>query len=153
MRKIYLEDLAPGDTWECGGRTVSREEILAFAREFDPQSFHVDEEAAKRSLYGGIIASGWHTAAICMRMIVDGLTSQVVSLGSPGVDAVRWPKPVRPGDTLRVRAVCLEARPSRSKPDRGLARFRYEVHNQDDELVMTMEGMALVARRPEAPAV
>lgn len=150
MRKIYLEDLAAGDTWECGGRTVNREEILAFAREFDPQSFHVDEEAAKRSLYGGIIASGWHTAAICMRMIVDGLTSQVVSLGSPGVDAVRWPKPVRPGDTLRVRAVCLEARPSRSKPDRGLARFRYEVHNQDDDLVMTMEGMALVARRPEA---
>jgi acyl dehydratase len=146
--KIYLEDLVVGEVFECGGRTVSREEILAFAREFDPQPFHVDEEAARRSLYGGIIASGWHTASLCMRMVVDGLTSRVVSLGSPGVDAVRWPRPVRPGDTLRVRAVCLEARPSRSKPDRGLARFRYEVYNQDDALVMSMEGMALVARRP-----
>jgi acyl dehydratase len=147
MAKVYLEDLTVGREWHSGRRTVTREEILAFAQEFDPQVFHVDEEAARRSMYGGIIASGWHTAALCMRLIVDGLVSEVVSLGSPGVDALRWTKPVRPGDTLAVRAVCLEARPSRSQPDRGLARFRYEVRNQHDEVVMTMEALAMVARR------
>jgi acyl dehydratase len=148
MAKVYLEDLRVGATWESGRRTVSREEIVAFAREFDPQVFHVDDDEAARSMYGGLIASGWHTAALCMRLIVDGLVSEVVSLGSPGVDALRWTKPVRPGDTLAVRAVCLEARPSRSKPDRGLARFRYEVRNQRDETVMTMEALAMIARRP-----
>ncbi len=146
---LFFEDFQPGDVRETGSVTVTQEEIVAFAREFDPQPFHVDEEAARRSPFGGIIASGWHSAALCMRMIVSMLGPDSGSLGSPGVDELRWLKPVRPGDELWVRVEVLEAVPSKSKPDRGLVKLRYTMHNQNAEDVMTMIALGLVLRRPE----
>ena len=145
----YLEDFAPGQQFDLGRRAVTREEIVAFARDFDPQPFHTDEAAAAESIYGGLIASGWHTAALFMRLFVDGLLRDAASLGSPGVDSVRWQRPVRPGDTLRARATIREARPSRSKPDRGVVRARYEMFNQDGAAVLSMEGVGLFRRRSE----
>lgn len=144
---LFFEDLEPGGALETGSLTVTREEILDFAWKFDPQPFHVDEEAARRSPFGGLIASGWHTAALCHKMIVEDLLgTDSGSLGSPGVDEVRWLKPVRPGDTLKVRAEVLEAIPSRSKPG-GLAKFRYTVRNQNGEEVMTMVASGFFLRR------
>jgi acyl dehydratase len=146
---LYLEDFVPGQVIESAPRTVTREEIVDFARQWDPQPIHVDEEAARRSPFGGLIASGWHTAALCMRMVVDtALGDETGNLGSPGVDELRWLKPVRPGDTLRVRIEVVEVKPSRSKPDRGLVRLRYTVRNQGDEDVMTMVAMGIMRRRP-----
>ena len=148
---LFFEDFRPGDVTDTGSVTVTREEILAFGRQFDPQPFHVDEEAARRSPYGGLIASGWHTAALCMRLIVGLLGPGSGSLGSPGVDELRWLKPVRPGDVLSVHVEVLEAIPSRSKPDRGLVKLRYTTRNQNGEDVMTMIALGLVLRRPEIP--
>ncbi len=144
----YFEDFAPGQVLELGSRTISRESMLAFAREFDPQSFHVDEEAARRSIYGGLLASGWHTCSLWMRILCDGLLTDTASLGSPGIDELRWLKPVRPGDTLSVRMTILEAIPSRSKPDRGLLRSLTEMRNQHGEIVLTARGLSLLGRRP-----
>ncbi len=144
----YFEDFAPGQVLELGSRTISRESMLAFAREFDPQPFHVDEEAAKRSIYGGLLASGWHTCSLWMRILCDGLLADTASLGSPGVDELRWLKSVRPGDTLSVRMTVLEAIPSRSKPDRGLLRSLTEMRNQHGEVVLTARGLSLLGRRP-----
>jgi acyl dehydratase len=146
--KFYWEDMYAGRVIELGERKVTREEIIEFARQYDPQPFHTDEAAAKQSLYGGLIASGWHTCALMMRMLYDGVLIRAASLGSPGVDSVRWLKPVRPGDALRARMTIVEARPSRSKPDRGTINSKWEVFNQNDELVMTMEGMGMYRRRP-----
>jgi acyl dehydratase len=146
--QYYLEDASAGDILELGSRTVSEAEILAFARDFDPQPFHIDPEAAAHSIFGGIIASGWHTCALTMRLMVDGFLSRVASLGSPGVEQIRWLRPVRPGDTLTARIVVLDVRASQSKPDRGAVRMRTEVTNQAGELVMTMESTGLVSRRP-----
>lgn len=148
--EYYFEDAAVGDVLELGSRTVSDAEILAFARDFDPQPFHIDPEAAARSIFGGIIASGWHTCALTMRLMVDSFLSRAASLGSPGVDNIRWLRPVRPGDTLTARIVVLETRASQSKPDRGAVRMRTEVTNQLGELVMTMESTGLIGRRPTA---
>lgn len=145
---LYFEDFPPGDVRESPARTVTREEIIAFAREFDPQPFHTDEAAAKDTIYGGLIASGWHTIAIYMRLMWDSFLKETVSLGSPGVDEVRWLKPVRPGDTLRARFTVLETVPSRSKPDRGVVRSLSEVFNQHGEIVMTLRGLGLFGRRP-----
>lgn len=144
----YFEDFAPGQVLELGSRTISRESMLAFAREFDPQPFHVDEEAAKRSIYGGLLASGWHTCSLWMRILCDGLLTDTASLGSPGIDELRWLKPVRPGDTLSVRMTILEAIPSRSKLDRGLLRSLTEMRNQHGEVVLTARGLSLFGRRP-----
>ena len=144
----YFEDFAPGQVLELGSRTISRESMLAFAREFDPQPFHVDEEAAKRSIYGGLLASGWHTCSLWMRILCDGLLTDTASLGSPGIDELRWLKPVRPGDTLSVRMTILEAIPSRSKPDRGLLCSLTEMRNQHGEIVLTARGLSLLGRRP-----
>lgn len=144
----YFEDFAPGQVLELGSRTISRESMLAFAREFDPQPFHVDEEAAKRSIYGGLLASGWHTCSLWMRILCDGLLADTASLGSPGIDELRWLKPVRPGDTLSVRMTVLETIPSRSKPDRGLIRSLTEMRNQRGEVVLTARGLSLLGRRP-----
>jgi acyl dehydratase len=130
---------------------VSRDEIVAFAREFDPQPFHIDEAAAASSVFHGLLASGWHTAAILMRLMYDTFLHDAASLGSPGVDEIRWLKPVRPGDTLRARFTVVEAVPSRSKPDRGLVRSFTEMLNQHGEVVMTVRGMGMFARRPVAP--
>jgi acyl dehydratase len=150
----YLEDFQVGDVQETGSWTVTREEILAFARQFDPQPFHIDEAAAARTSFGGLIASGWHTASICMRLVVDTAlvdeSGETGSLGSPGVDELRWVKPVRPGDTLTVRIEVVEIVPSRSKPDRGLVRLRYTVFNQRREDVMTVVAMGLMRKRSES---
>ncbi|MGA2215282.1 MAG: MaoC family dehydratase [Bryobacteraceae bacterium] len=146
----YFEDYTPGDVYEFGTITVTEAEIIEFARQFDPQYFHVDPEKAVESRFGGIIASGWHTVGLAMRMFVDHFVSHVASLASPGVDEVRWPNPVRPGDTLRIRVAILEARPSRSKTDRGIVRAKTEAMNQKDELVLSMVGMSIIGRRPRA---
>ncbi|CAM3664912.1 MaoC family dehydratase [Corallococcus sp. ZKHCc1 1396] len=147
----YFDDFPIGEILELGPYGVTREEILAFANQFDPQPFHVDEVAAGQSIYGGIIASGWHTASICHKLLVQGLLSTSASMGSPGLDELRWKKPVRPGDTLKVRVETLETRPSTSKPDRGAIKFRFEVVNQHGDVVMTEIANALFARRPPAP--
>ena len=144
----YFEDFKPGDVIELGSRTISKERILAFAREFDPQPFHTDEEAAKRSIYGGLLASGWHTGSLLMRILNDGLLKDTASLGSPGVDELRWLKPVRPGDVLSARMTVLESIPSRSKPDRGLIRSLMELRNQHGEVVVSVRGLSLLGRRP-----
>ena len=144
---LYWEDIEAGREVELGERTVTRDEIVAFAREFDPQPFHVDEEAAAAGPFGGLIASGWHTAALFMRLYVDGLLNRAASMGSPGVEDLRWTAPVRPGDTLRGRAVVLEATPSASRADRGTIRARLELRNQRDELVLTMVARGFLARR------
>jgi len=146
----YFEDYTPGDVYEFGTINVTEPEIIEFARRFDPQYFHVHPQKAVESRFGGIIASGWHTAGLAMRLYVDHFLSHVASLASPGVDEVRWPNPVRPGDILKVRVTILEARPSRSKPDRGIVRAKIEAINQKDELVLSMVGISIIGRRPQA---
>jgi acyl dehydratase len=144
---LYWEDFSVGESIEMGRHTFSEEEIIAFARQFDPQPFHIDSEAAKQSIYGGLIASGWHTCSIGMRMMCDTYINRSISMGSPGVDNIRWLKPVRPGDTLVYSRTVLEARPSRSRPDAGLVKSRWEAVNQRGETVLTMEGWGMLARR------
>lgn len=146
-RKYYFEDFQPGQVREIDGPVVTREEIVEFARKYDPQSFHVDEDAAKNSFYGGLIASGWQTVAICMRLMCDLYLLESSSLGSPGVDEVRWVKPVRPGDRLRLKTTVLETRISRTRPEMGSVRARWELFNQNDELVMHMTGWGMFGRR------
>ncbi|MCX7173417.1 MAG: MaoC family dehydratase [Proteobacteria bacterium] len=148
--KYYWEDFPVGSSREFGGVTLGKDEIIRFAREFDPQPFHVDEAAANESAYGGIIASGWHTCALAMRMMCDAYLLETASMGSPGVDSIKWLKPVRPGDTLRVRSSVMESRPLESKPHVGLVRSGWEVFNQNNECVMTMEGHGMFRRRPAA---
>jgi acyl dehydratase len=145
---LYFEDFPPGDVRESPSRAVTHDEIIAFARQYDPQPFHLDDEAATRSIYGGLLASGWHTCALYMRLMWETFLKDTASLGSPGVDEIRWVKPVRPGDTLRVRFTVVEATPSRSKPDRGIVRSLSEVFNQHGEVVMTLRGLGLFGRRP-----
>ena len=152
MGERYFEDFAPGDRFVSPGKTLSEAEILDFALRYDPQPIHIDAEAAKRSPYGGLIASGFHTMAMAFRLAWDTGVLSACSLGSPGIDEVRWLKPVRPGDTLRTVVEIVDARPSASKPDRGVCRFRYDVFNQNDEQVMTMTAVQIVARRPQAAA-
>jgi acyl dehydratase len=146
----YFEDFTPGEVIELGSHTITKEEIVAFAKQFDPQPFHLDEEAAKRTIYGGLLASGWHTGSITMRLLYEGLVKETVSLGSPGVDELRWLKPVRPGDTLSARLTVLECIPSRSKLDRGIVRSTIELRNQHGEVVVSSKGMSLFGRRPAA---
>ena len=139
----YFEDYAPGTVFDCGSIVVDEAEIVAFAARYDPQYFHTDPEAAKRSAFGGLIASGWQTAGLTMRLLVKGYLSSVASLGSPGIDELRWTRPVRPGDVLHVRVTVLEAKRSRSKPDRGIVHSLIEVGNQNGESVMSFKGMNL----------
>ncbi|MGH8751460.1 MAG: MaoC family dehydratase [Burkholderiales bacterium] len=145
--KYYWEDFKAGENVELGEKRVSREEIIAFARAYDPQPFHIDEQAARQSFFGGLIASGWHTCAMLMRIMCDAFLLESASMGSPGVDNIRWLKPVRPDDVIRVRRVCLETRASQSRPEMGVIKNRYEVYNQNDELVMQIEAMSLIRRR------
>lgn len=147
---LYFEDFSLGQTIEAPGPLVTREAIIDFARQFDPQPFHLDDAAAAKSMFGGLVASGWHTAAMCMRMMVDAYVGKAASLGSPGIDELRWLKPVRPGDQLRMRAKVIELRPSKSKPQLGSICHEWEVLNQHDEIVMRMKGWALFARRTPA---
>jgi acyl dehydratase len=144
----YFEDFEPGHVFELGSRTVTAEEIVAFAREWDPQPFHTDAESAAASVFGGLIASGWHTGSMWMRLYVDGLLLGAASMGSPGIEELRWLAPVRPGDTLHARLTVLEATPSERRPDRGTIRSRAEMMNQDGVTVMTMTARGHFARRP-----
>lgn len=143
----YFEDYATGSVFECGPIGVDESEIISFARRYDPQYFHTDPEAAARSVYGGLIASGWHTAAMTMRQLVENYLSSVASLGSPGIDELRWIGPVRPGDVLTARVTVLDARRSRSKPDRGVVRSLIEVSNQRGEPVMSLKAINLLLCR------
>lgn len=143
----YFEDYLPGTTFEYGAITLSINDIIAFARRFDPQPIHIDPEAAERGPFKGLIASGWHTASVTMRLLVDHFISHVASMASPGVDEIRWLIPVRPGDTLSIRVTVLEAKRSRSQPGRGVVRTFVEVMNQNRDIVMTLKPMSIVRCR------
>lgn len=146
--KLHWEDFPVGKVRELGpAPPVTKEAILAFAREFDPQPFHTDEAAARRSSFGGLVASGWQTCGIAMRLYVDAVLHRAASLGSPGVEKLRWLKPVRPGDVLNLRVEVLEARPSESKPHVGLVRSLWRMTNQASEVVLEMEGWGMFRRR------
>lgn len=145
---VFFEDLRPGTVLELGPIDVSREEIVEFARRYDPQPFHIDEEAARSGPFGGLVASGWHTAALAMRVMVEAMGGAGSgSLGSPGVETLRWHAPVRPGDRLDLRVEVLEARPSESRPERGVVRFGVTATSQHGETVMTLVVLGLFLRR------
>ncbi|MEV5299752.1 MaoC family dehydratase [Amycolatopsis methanolica] len=144
----FFEDYEPGAVYEYGHLSVTEKEILDFAAQFDPQPIHTQPEWASTGPFGGLIASGWHTTGLMMRLFADHYLSRNASLASPGVDELRWPAPVRPGDSLRLRATVVSARASRSKPDRGLVHTRGELLNQDDQVVLSLVAMNLVGRRP-----
>lgn len=150
----YLEDIRVGEKQSFGRYEVTREEVIEFATKYDPQPFHLSDEAAAKTHFGRIAASGWHTCAMTMAMLVESMIGEEsASLGSPGWDELRWLRPVYPGDTLRVEMETLEARPSRSKPEIGSVKSRIDVFNQDDAKVMTVTSIVLVRRRPgDAPA-
>jgi acyl dehydratase len=144
----YFEDYTPGAVYEYGYLGVTEEEIVGFAEQFDPQPMHVDRAFAKTGPFGGLIASGWHSAGLLMRLLVDHYLSRVASLASPGVDEVRWAVPLRPGDTVRLRTTITDARPSRSKPDRGLVRTRAELLNQDGQSPASLVAVNILRLRP-----
>ncbi len=146
----YFEDYVVGSVHEFGSISVDEQEVIHFGERFVPLSYHTDKEAAKKSIFGGLIASGWHTAALMMRLYTDNYLSKVASLGSPGVDEVRWGKPVFPGDKLSIRVTVEEARRSASKPDRGIVRSFIEVLNQKGEVVMSLKSINFVLRRQAA---
>ena len=145
---LYFEDFKPGDRFESATLTITERLIVDYARLYDPQPFHTDPEAAKASIYGGLIASGGQTIALSFKLFLETGVLSACSLGSPGLDEVRWKAPIRPGDTLRVVAEVLEARPSASKPDRGIVRIRYTTLNQRGEAVTSLIGNQLCRRRP-----
>jgi acyl dehydratase len=147
---LYWEDLREAGRVEIGKHTFTEADIIAFARQFDPQPFHIDAEAASKSFFGGLIASGWHTCCMAMRLMVDKYVNRSASLGSPGLEKLSWKKPVYPGDTLHVRLEVLESRPLTSRPDVGMVRSRWDVMNQHDETVLTMEGYGMFRRRPSS---
>lgn len=146
MAKYYFDDLAVGRVFPLPAHTFTREEIIAFAHEYDPQPFHLGD--AGTGLTDGLIASGWHVAAVFMRALCEGLLLEASSLGSPGIDTLRWRKPVRPGDTLSGSSTVLAARLSKSRPDRGIAHFRHELVNQSGEAVLTLDNPILFGVRP-----
>ena len=148
--KYYWEDFTPGWVFETATRTLSEEDIVRFAREYDPQIYHTDAEAAKRSPFGGLIASGWQTGAVGMRLMCDGYLIESSCVGSPGIDEMRFIKPVRPGDTLRLRSSVIESAPSKKQPNRGTVLFRWEVLNQNDEVALSMLGRQMYLRRTPA---
>src|ERR1700720_3490256 len=148
MSQRYFEDVKAGDRFESAIYHVSEEQVISFAREFDPQPFHLDAAVARQTMFKNLIASGWHTAAITMRVFVQTLNFAEGAIGL-GVDELRWPNAVRPGDVLTVETEILELRPSRSKPGYGIIRLRNVTTNQDGEIVQTMAASALVLRRSE----
>ena len=143
----YFEDYTPGSVAEYGEIVIEETDIIQFASRHDPQYIHIDRDAAERGPFGGLIASGWHTASVMMRLLVDRFLPKTASLGSPGIDELRWLRPVRPGDVLRVRVTVLDATRSRSKPDRGMVRTLVEVLNQNEEVVMSLKPMNMIACR------
>jgi acyl dehydratase len=148
MTERYLEDLHVGDRFVSGSYEVTEEAINDFAGEFDPQPFHLDREAAKKSIFGGLVASGWHTAAITMRLLVTSDLNLAGGAIGLGVDELRFPKPVQPGDILQLELEVVDVQPSKSKPDRGTARLRYVTRNQNGEVVFTQTATVLVPKRP-----
>jgi len=147
---LYLEDMEIGQKASFGSYRVTRDEVIDFASKYDPQPFHLDDDAAAKTHFGRLSASGWHTAAMTMAMLVENLTSnKQAGLGSPGLDELRWLKPVYPGDTLRVETELTDVRPSRSRPEMGSIHSLVTVFNQDDVPVMTMKSIGLVATRPK----
>ena len=147
MPKYYLEDFSTDWKAEYGPRRVTREEIIGFAAQYDPQPMHLDEEAARHTMLGGLAASGWHTCCIMMKMIADGLLLDTASMGAPGIEEVKWLKPIRPGDSLTVRGSVTSVRISQSKPDRGFVTFLWEVFNGHGEKVMTLICPQMIERR------
>lgn len=147
---LFWDDIDVGQVFELGPKTVERDEIVSFARQYDPQPFHVDEQAAGRSIYGGIIASGWQTAAIAQRMLVDGFLRRAASLGSPGVESLRWRKPVRPGDRLTLRLRVVAKSPSSKHDDWGSIDVDHTITNGTGETVMTYRARVMLARRAAA---
>ena len=145
---LYFEDFKPGDRFESATLTITERLIVDYARLYDPQPFHTDPEAAKASIYGGLVASGGQTIALSFKLFLETGVLSACSLGSPGLDEVRWKAPIRPGDTLRVVAEVLETRPSASKPDRGIVRIHYTTLNQRGEAVTSLIGNQLCRRRP-----
>ncbi|MDQ6619819.1 MAG: MaoC family dehydratase [Pseudomonadota bacterium] len=150
MLRYYWEDFQVGWCYESDARALSAQEIVAFARAYDPQAYHTDAETARMTPFGGLIASGWHTCAIAMRLMCDGYLLESSCIGSPGIEALRWLRPVRPGDALRLRSTVLEQTPSQSTPTRGTVKFTWDVLNQNREVVCTMVGRQHFARRQPA---
>jgi acyl dehydratase len=150
--KYFWEDLPAGTTVEMGSLTVDRDEVIAFASRYDPQPFHLDEEAAAKSMFGRLSASGWHTCAMAMGLMVRNFLHESSSLGSPGLEQIKWLKPVYPGDTLSLRQRIVESRPMKSRPDVGLTRTLWEMFNQQDEQVLLMDGWGMFRRRHPAVA-
>jgi acyl dehydratase len=150
--KLYFEDFQVGSTAIHGPRLVTREEIIAFAAEFDPQPMHLDEAAAGATLLGGLGASGWHSCCLVMRMMFDGFVQNTASMGAPGIDEVRWLKPLRPGTQIRLRATARDKRVSNSRPDRGFVTFFYELIDESDEVLVTMTTPLMVKRRDTGAA-
>ena len=148
--KYYWEDLLPGSVRDLGTVTVSAEEIKEFAEQYDPQPFHVDEAAGRRSIFGNLCASGWHTCALAMKLTVENFLNESSSMGSPGLENLRWLKPVYPGDTLRLQYTITESRPLRKRTDTGLIRAGWEMFNQHGERVLHMEGYGMFRRRHPA---
>jgi acyl dehydratase len=149
---IYWEFFSVGQTFDLGRHTFTEEEIVAFGRQFDPQPFHIDPAAARSTAFGGLVASGWHTCSVGMRLMCERYLNESASLGSPGLDSVRWLSPVRPGDTVRYRHTVIATRASSTRPGVGLVKNRWEAENQNAQLVLTMEGWSMFGRRPASPA-
>ncbi len=141
LKERYFEDYSAGERHDLGAYPITEPDIVSYARRYDAQAFHLDPNAARQSIYGGLIASGWHTGSIMMKLLAEHFISPHSSMGSPGVDEVRWPRPVRPGDVLRLRVTVIDKRRSVSKPDRGLLRLRQECVNQRGEIVMSLTAM------------
>ena len=148
MTGRYLEDFAVGQTFRSGRLRIDRERIKAFGAEFDPQPFHLDEDAARNTIFRGLAASGWHTAAVTMRLLVESDLKPAGGIVGAGFDEFRWPRPVRPGDELHIESEVLEVRPSRSRPDQGVIKVRTTTLNQNDEAVQVIVGSLVVPRRP-----
>ena len=148
--KYYWEDFEVGQVRQMGTVTPTREETMAFARQFDPQPFHLDDEAAKASVFGGLSASGWHTCSVAMRLMVTNFLQETSSLGSPGLESLKWPRPVFPGDTLRLQQTILETKPMGKRPDVGMVRTLWEMFNQNGDKVLHMDGWGMFRRRTPA---
>jgi acyl dehydratase len=144
----YLEDFSVGQTFRSGSITVTSDQIKSFASQFDPQPFHLDEKAAAATFFGGLVASGWHTAALTMRMMIDGEPKIAGGSIGAGAEELKWPRPVRPGDTLHIISEVLDVRPSKSRPNQGIVKMRTQTLNQADEPVMTLVTNVIVPRRP-----
>ena len=149
MNERYFEDYRPGMVFTGGPVTVSEDEIIDFGRKYDPQPMHTEPQAAANGYFGGLIASGWHTAAVMMRLFVEHVLSPASSIASPGIDEVRWLRPVRPGDVLSLRVTIMDAERSRSRPERGIVHSLVEVLNHKDEIVMSLKPISFIRCRPD----